>query len=183
MERKPQNFGFLRFLSKIDRHLATHPPQPPAECRVPNLPPLAGTGEPPAEGAVAFSVNLSGWVGSMPCSLPLWGIFSLCRFTGIRSDRSGRSDRSATIAWRRHLKERYLFGRPLATRLKRGLPLSRPWKKEEPLCELCALCGQSRPKRRAFQTSPPFASRKRLCASAPLREAFRFRMGGRVRLG
>jgi hypothetical protein len=40
-----------------------------------NMPSSFPSGEPPAGGAVAFSANLSGWVGSMPCSLLLWGIF------------------------------------------------------------------------------------------------------------
>ncbi len=34
------------------------------------------TGKPPAEGAVTFSTNLSGWVGSMLCSLLFGLIFS-----------------------------------------------------------------------------------------------------------
>ncbi len=34
-----------------------------------------GPGKPPAEGAVTFPTNLSGWVGSMLCSLLLGSYF------------------------------------------------------------------------------------------------------------
>ena len=40
-----------------------------------NLTSPSGPGKPPAEDAVAFSTNLSGWVGSMLCSLLFWGYF------------------------------------------------------------------------------------------------------------
>ncbi len=44
--------------------------------RILNLPSPSGPGKPPAEGAVTFSTTLSGWVGSMLCSLLFWGLFS-----------------------------------------------------------------------------------------------------------
>ncbi|MDI9384503.1 MAG: hypothetical protein QM518_09415, partial [Verrucomicrobiota bacterium] len=44
--------------------------------RIRNLTSPSGSGEPPAEGAVTFSSCLSGWVGSMFCSLLFWGFFS-----------------------------------------------------------------------------------------------------------
>jgi len=40
-----------------------------------NLTSPTGPGKPPAKGAVTFSTNLSGWVGSMLCSLLSWGYF------------------------------------------------------------------------------------------------------------
>ena len=43
--------------------------------RILNLTSPSGPGKPPAEGAVTFSTNLSGWVGSMLCSLLLGGYF------------------------------------------------------------------------------------------------------------
>ena len=43
--------------------------------RILNLTSPSGPGKPPAEGAVTFSTNLSGWVGSMLCSLLFWGYF------------------------------------------------------------------------------------------------------------
>jgi hypothetical protein len=44
--------------------------------RILNLTSPSGPGKPPAEGAVTFSTNLSGWVGSMLCNLLWGGIFS-----------------------------------------------------------------------------------------------------------
>jgi hypothetical protein len=43
--------------------------------RILNLSSPSGPGKPPAEGAVTFSTTLSGWVGSMLCSLLFWGYF------------------------------------------------------------------------------------------------------------
>ena len=43
--------------------------------RILNLTSPSGPGKPPAEGAVTFSSNLSGWVGSMLCSLLFGGYF------------------------------------------------------------------------------------------------------------
>jgi hypothetical protein len=45
--------------------------------RFPNQAVPSGPGKPPAEGAVTFSTNLSGWVGSMLCSLLFFGFFSV----------------------------------------------------------------------------------------------------------
>jgi hypothetical protein len=45
--------------------------------RILNLTSPSGPGKPPAEGAVTFSTNLSGWVGSMLCSLLFLGFFSV----------------------------------------------------------------------------------------------------------
>src|SRR5690606_41894581 len=45
--------------------------------RILNLTSPSGPGKPPAEGAVTFSTNLSGWVGSMLCSLLFLGLFSV----------------------------------------------------------------------------------------------------------
>ncbi|MDI9382902.1 MAG: hypothetical protein QM518_01260 [Verrucomicrobiota bacterium] len=45
-------------------------------CRILNLTSPSGSENPPAEGAVTFSSNLSGWVGSMLCNLLFWGFFS-----------------------------------------------------------------------------------------------------------
>ncbi len=43
--------------------------------RILNLTSPSGSGKPPAEGAVTFSTNLSGWVGSKLCSLFFGGYF------------------------------------------------------------------------------------------------------------
>jgi len=48
----------------------------PKRSRILNLTSPSGPGKPPAEGAVTLSTNLSGWVGSMLCSLLFGVIFS-----------------------------------------------------------------------------------------------------------
>ena len=52
--------------------------------RFPNLPSSSPSGKPPAEGAVTFSTNRSGWVGSMLYSLLFRGILQLFRFSRPR---------------------------------------------------------------------------------------------------
>ncbi|MDD8047764.1 MAG: hypothetical protein PHF14_14965, partial [Verrucomicrobiota bacterium] len=53
----------------------------PEQYPLPDLTSPSGFGEPPAEDAEAFSTHLSGWVGSMLCSLLFRGFFQFYRFS------------------------------------------------------------------------------------------------------